>query len=316
MADFDTTPMTRFDNFDIYTTSYKKIGDHEIEVNVLVPKGVEPGKHPLLVKFHGGGLIYGTALYPDWFAAWFIPFIQRNKAIAVLPNYRLVPESNGDDILQDLADLWKWVLDGELVQFLSSKQVQAEPDFDRLLAAGDSAGGYMALQSGLTLKPGAIKAIVAQYPMTDYLRRDPLNAPKGMPVPPESTIDHHMASVKPGTLVSSARPPERAVLSFALAIYGRYVEFFGQGPHLWPMSAVEKATHLPPTYIVHGDSDTAVSVNDSIAFVDKAKRVLPEAEVRLQIREGADHGFDVELKERDAAWLQEDLKWVESKWLA
>jgi cephalosporin-C deacetylase-like acetyl esterase len=58
----DTTPATRFDSFNVYRTSYKKIGDHEIEVGILVPNGVKPGKSPLIVKFHGGGLV--STMYP------------------------------------------------------------------------------------------------------------------------------------------------------------------------------------------------------------------------------------------------------------
>jgi cephalosporin-C deacetylase-like acetyl esterase len=56
----DTTPATRFDSFHVYRTSYKKIGEHEIEVGILVPKDLKPGKHPLMVKFHGGGLVSST----------------------------------------------------------------------------------------------------------------------------------------------------------------------------------------------------------------------------------------------------------------
>lgn len=53
----DTTPETRFDSFHVHRTSYKQIGDHAIEVGILVPKDIEPGKHPVIVKFHGGGLV-------------------------------------------------------------------------------------------------------------------------------------------------------------------------------------------------------------------------------------------------------------------
>lgn len=52
-----TTAATRFDTFNFYQTSYKKIDNHKIEVDILVPKGISPGKHPLLVKWHGGGLV-------------------------------------------------------------------------------------------------------------------------------------------------------------------------------------------------------------------------------------------------------------------
>jgi cephalosporin-C deacetylase-like acetyl esterase len=60
----DTTPATRFDSFHVYRTSYKKIGDHEIEVGILVPKDLKPlDKHPVIVKFHGGGLVRGFLPY-------------------------------------------------------------------------------------------------------------------------------------------------------------------------------------------------------------------------------------------------------------
>jgi len=52
-----TTPATRFDSFNFYRTSYKKINEHEIEVNVLVSKGIKAGKHPVMVRWHGGGLV-------------------------------------------------------------------------------------------------------------------------------------------------------------------------------------------------------------------------------------------------------------------
>jgi cephalosporin-C deacetylase-like acetyl esterase len=58
----DTTPVTRFESFHVYRTCYKKIGDHEIEVGILVPKDLKPGKHPLMVKFHGGGLVSNSSV--------------------------------------------------------------------------------------------------------------------------------------------------------------------------------------------------------------------------------------------------------------
>lgn len=47
----------RFDNFHVYSTFYKKIRDHEVEVGILVPKNLRPGVHPVFVRFHGGGLV-------------------------------------------------------------------------------------------------------------------------------------------------------------------------------------------------------------------------------------------------------------------
>ncbi|KAL5408528.1 hypothetical protein PMIN06_001959 [Paraphaeosphaeria minitans] len=53
----DTTAATRFDTFSVYETHFKQIGDHKINVAILVPKDLKPGKVPLAVKFHGGGLV-------------------------------------------------------------------------------------------------------------------------------------------------------------------------------------------------------------------------------------------------------------------
>jgi acetyl esterase/lipase len=53
----DTTPETRFNTFHVHRTPYKTINSHTIEVGILVPKDLKPGKHPLIVKFHGGGLV-------------------------------------------------------------------------------------------------------------------------------------------------------------------------------------------------------------------------------------------------------------------
>jgi acetyl esterase/lipase len=59
---FYTTAATRFDSFNLYQTSYKKIGDHEIDVTILVPKDITPGTRPVFVRWHGGGLVSTTIL--------------------------------------------------------------------------------------------------------------------------------------------------------------------------------------------------------------------------------------------------------------
>ncbi|KAF2257688.1 alpha/beta-hydrolase [Lojkania enalia] len=307
---YHTTPATRFDSFNIYTTSYKKIHDHEIEVNIIVPKDIKAGKYPLIVQFHGGGLVTGTAMYPDWIAAWFIPFIHRNNAITILPNYRLIPEHTGHDILEDLNDLWKW-FNTSLTPYVASKEPSIILDFDHLLVTGDSAGGYMALQSAMTLPKSTIKAVLAKYPMTDILCGD-LDAIQDPP--PVSLIDEHMASVVPGTVVSCAVPPARGDLSTALRFYRRWQTFLGTGKELLPINRVEDATFFPPTYIMHGKDDTLVFCEDSQKFVRKLERVVPGVKVNLATWNGG-HGFDVGLYEDDLPGLGKGLKWVERVWL-
>lgn len=178
----------------------------------------------------------------------------------------------------------------------------------------------MAIQSGLTRPKGEIKAIIAQYPMVNYIRRttDP-QFMDGGEVPPSSYIDEHLATVKPGSVISSAVPTgsTRGMLSVALGAYARYNDYFGTGKHLWPITAIDDAKYLPPTYILHGKQDSIVVAVDSTDFVKKVEAILPDAEIKLDIRDGDyDHGFDVGIKEVDEEWLGKGLKWVEERWLA
>jgi acetyl esterase/lipase len=231
-----------------------------------------------------------------------------------------MPESNGHAIMCDLADFWKW-FDGELGAYVASIDSGIALDFGRLLVGGDSAGGLMAFQSGVMLPGGKIRAVLGQYPMSSFLRRgfEPVLF-DGSAAPGPEIIEEHLKCVKAGAVVSSAVPWDRVRLSWAMAAYGRWLEFYGTDEGLLPITAVEGITSFPPTFIVHGEQDSTVSVEDSRAFVEKLVEVLGEGfrrDVKLITVEG-EHGFDVVgegLKEEEVAWLRDGLRWVEEKWL-
>lgn len=204
---------------------------------------------------------------------------------------------------------------GGVTRYLQSRDIEIKLDYTRVMAAGDSAGGYLAIHSGLTQPMGTIKAILGCYPMTNYLRRKPQPFFMNEPSPPVSIIDEHMEHVKPGAIISGAPPRPRNRISYALSAYGRYTEFFGSGEHLWPISLLPLVKQLPSTIIVHGTEDTAVSVDDSRTFVMMAEEVLGEnADIVLVQREGEDHGFDMDATEEEE-WVKEVVKWVEEKWI-
>ncbi|KAH7392265.1 Alpha/Beta hydrolase protein [Phaeosphaeria sp. MPI-PUGE-AT-0046c] len=312
----DTTPATRLDSFHVHRTSYKRIGDHEIEVGILVPKELKNGKHPVMVKFHGGGLVTGDCLFTDWIAAFFVPFIHRTSSIVVLPNYRLIPEHTGADILADLSDFWKWFDSGSLSSYLASNhpELSLELDKEHVLVTGDSAGGYMALMSALTQPQGKFKAVLAQYPMTNYLRAEIADTFFGAPTPKPEIIQQHIDSIVPGTVLSSAVPPARFGLSWALAAYGKFLDYFDK-EKMWPIDKIEDVQAMPPTWIIHGGTDSAVDVKDSQEFVKKWTDREVRGEVKLSVLPGKDHGFDADVKESEEEWLKEGLGWVEERWL-
>jgi acetyl esterase/lipase len=221
----------------------------------------------------------------------------------VLPNYRLIPESNGADILEDLSDFWTWFKNKSVTTYLASKNQELDIEYEKLLVTGDSAGGYMALMSALTQPKSGIKAILAQYPMTQYMRLEPSPTFFGMPAPGPEVVEQHIANVTPGTVVSSAVPPARAGLSYSLAAYNNaYLKYFGPDEKMWPFGALADASEMPPTWIIHGDQDQAVSVGDSQAFVKRWTEKEVRGEVRLDVLPGMDHGFDIGLNE--GKWLE------------
>lgn len=67
-------------------------------------------------------------------------------SLLIAPDYRLLPEANGADILSDLEDFWQWLH----TDFLElTKDWSVLPDISRLACTGQSAGGYLAVQSAL-----------------------------------------------------------------------------------------------------------------------------------------------------------------------
>lgn len=48
---------SKLDNFDLIQTEYKHVQDHGIRTDVLVPQTAFRGKRPVIVRFHGGGLV-------------------------------------------------------------------------------------------------------------------------------------------------------------------------------------------------------------------------------------------------------------------
>jgi len=259
--------------------------------------------------------VTGDCLYPDWIASYFIPLIHRTSSITILPNYRLTPESPGSAILEDLSDFWKWFHSGAVSTFLSSQGHDLDLDFSRVLATGDSAGGYMALMSALTQPKGSINAVLAQYPMTSPLTCEPAATFFGMPAPGPEVAEQHISSMTSDAVISSVVPPARMALSYSLVAYGHYLKHFGDDAKLWPVGLIGEAKSMPPTWIVHGDADVAVDIGGSRKFAEVWEKGGVEGEVRMHVEGGANHGFDIATKESEAGWLREGLEWIEGCWL-
>lgn len=150
-----------FDPFHIPRSHYESDG-LPIEVDIIIPKkNPQRRVRPVLVRIHGGFLvsphrlepqaslndnyqITGSSLFPAWFSKWILDFAELHDAIIISPNYRLLPEVKGVDILRDMQNFWVWIRAGRPQQYLSSiGRSDVVLDMSQMLLVGESAGIYM-----------------------------------------------------------------------------------------------------------------------------------------------------------------------------
>ncbi|MCJ1360053.1 MAG: hypothetical protein MMC33_010056 [Icmadophila ericetorum] len=217
----------------------------------------------------------------------------------VSADYRLLPESSGMDMLEDIADVWKWVRNDLQAHLNSQTGSTMGIDLAKVAVLGDSSGGYCAVQSTLTQPAGSFK-LKGQCRVPQNLF--------GMPMLPAEMIDAHMEKVEPGTIVTSVTPMERVDLAVAMMQYARYLEFLGRDERLYPVKAVSKADNMPPTFTWHGTNDSVLPMGGSIRFVEAFKQKHPNTPVRLSLHPG-DHGFDGELT-LESEGFKEDFKFM------
>lgn len=91
---------------------FKTVGDHEIKIAILMPKGLQPGVHPVMYRLHGGFLVAGHGLHAPFWERWQARLAVEHGAIIVSPDFRLLPTPNGvEDQIEDVLDGWHWVTD-------------------------------------------------------------------------------------------------------------------------------------------------------------------------------------------------------------
>ncbi|KAI5457490.1 Alpha/Beta hydrolase protein [Mariannaea sp. PMI_226] len=329
MSQLPTAPdLSRFDQFEILRTTYKTVLDHDIAVYVLVPKQVisqpdEKERRPLLLRIHGGGWITASAIFPDWFPPWVLELAARHSAVIVTPDYRLLPEATMDDIVEDMEDFWNWVHD-KLPTFILEKTNGAVPvDTSRIMTAGDSAGGWLSLQLGLS-HPDEIRAVTAAYPVVDTKSTDftePRTKPiTDAPLVPVSVFDEHREKIRKGeipSIISADETLARLHLMHCFLQNGLLPEFFPpEKRHLHILDRLDDGARFPRggVLVSHGKDDTSVPVEGSTALLEKVRNVDPSLNFHLELQPG-DHGFDGS-SSIDDEWLSRGLKELVASWLS
>ena len=318
----ETTGLTlHLDAFNIKTVAYKHIREQPILVDVCVPSNVRPGSRPVSTRFHGGYLVYGSRNEPQLIPPRIVDHALENDMVLVSCDHRLLPESTGIEVLEDIEDFWSWIqlnLNGTVNTMTGGRN---SVDLQRILVSGESAGnsdsdafflaralelqrltftgGYLALQLALS-HPTEIRAIIAAYPMIDIRDRHFSEAyPKQMGSYPQ--FDSRIVKEHLATRPDGATPTTREISPLPIAIVqqGLYLRMLGTNPVLFPLerlaSEPESASKLPFLWLVHGTSDSEVPIEGSRKFVTKLLQQNPKARIRYQELEGIEHGFSSEV---------------------
>ncbi|KAF5133274.1 Tuliposide A-converting enzyme 1, chloroplastic [Metarhizium anisopliae] len=310
----------------VLQTPYKTIAHHEIRTDVLVPETPLSGKRPVIVRFHGGGLVMGDSLYLPFYPQWLTDLALAHGAIIISPNYRLLPEATTPQIFQDVADFWAYIHSPSLASLLASQSPPVEADLARVLVTGDSAGGLLCLSTALTY-PRDVRVAVATYPLVDpgapEFTTPRENPPLGQSVP-ESVYDDALAAAEGRPAESSVTSAARMDFMLAATQHGRLGGLYARG--LEGAAPAERRVYFPPealeaegvrlpvggVTILQGRDDSIVPVESVRRFVKRAREVVGDEGVRLAETDG-EHGFDVAL--RYDGWLKGELKRAVDAWL-
>ncbi|MCW3837609.1 alpha/beta hydrolase [Sphingomonas canadensis] len=192
--------------------AYREVRGWHGAIDLYVPEG--PGPHPVLIYFHGGGWRMGSkASAAQHAGAW----NAMGLAVAA-PAYRLAGAAPAPAAADDALAALEWVREHGTGHGL---------DAGRIVAAGHSAGGLLALATAYRAAdpPAAVVAWNAQCDLARY-REERLTA--GDPV----------------AWLEEADDPEGVALSLS------------------PLHAVRPG--LPPTLLVHSDRDPRAPYRDAV----------------------------------------------------
>jgi acetyl esterase/lipase len=275
---------------------YKRAGDTEIGATVWPTDYQYRGT---VLFLHGGALIWGARKDIE---PWFIDVFNRRGLSVVSVDYRLAPATKLPLIAQDVRDALLWVR-GEASESLTGGR-------GPIIAVGRSAGGYLALLSGLwPERPSLIVSLYGYGSVREswYTESDPFYSRQGAVSQREAV----------NSLQSDAVVTEAGEGRFAFYLYTRQ-----QG--LWPQAVTGLAIgdlgeycpverldrHYPATLLIHGTMDTDVPFESSQRMADRLRERGVASD--LELLQGTGHAFDKDIAEkRVAVTYQKIVEFIE-----
>lgn len=204
---------------------------NEVKIQYIRPEGA--GILPCVYYMHGGGMAYLSAFDPNY-RAWGRIIAAQGVAVAMVDFRNSLLPSSAPEIapfpagLNDCVSGLKWV-------HAHAAELQIDPD--RIILAGESGGGNLALATGLKLnRDGDISLIKGVYALCPYIAGQ-------WPHP-----DHPSSVENEGIFISIAN--NRLTLAYGIEAFER------KDPLAWPIFASEADLKgLPQTVISVNECD-------------------------------------------------------------
>lgn len=250
-----------------------------LTLDVVMPE--KPNGFGIVYMVSGGWVSGYSPNTPDYY----VPFLERGYTVFSV-RHGCQPKFIIPEITQDIH---------RAIRFIRHNAKQWNINPDKLGISGGSAGGHLSLTMGVHGTAGdpqakdpvdrqssAIQAIACLYPPTDFL-----NYGK----PGEDAVGIGILKNYKGAFGPESDSPE-----------GRQ----RLGREVSPIYFV--TNKLPPTFIIHGDQDTLVPMQQAETFVAKAREA--GAIAKLVVKPGAGHGWPDRQPDYQqfAAWFDEHLR--------
>lgn len=262
--------------------SYKNIEGCEIGVDVYV---ASHAPSPLLLMIHGGGFVFGSRR--DISKGKIDYFLNQGIHVATI-DYRLSPESDFSDTLDDVEDAIDWIK-------VHIKQTGLS--VTRLFVMGYSAGGFLAYHIGTLMdKPDGIIGMYGYANLTEPWCKEISSFYLS-----KTKVDYNTAASLIGSKPISSPPPFRFLYYLYLRQQGKWMNAVlkadaNDSDRLKALSPLYNMnTSYPKTLVIHGMLDQDVPYSASKAVVHKLETLGVPVQTILLENEG--HDFDTSLED-------------------
>ena len=219
----------------IPNVTYHVASNQENKLDLYVPRGAT-GPTPVLMYIHGGGWVGGTK---ESSVLRILPYLEMGWAVANI-EYRLGAVARAPAAVEDGLCALRWVI---------RNAGQYNLDTSRIVTTGNSAGGHLALTTGMI---PASAGLDRECPGSEELS--------------VAAIINWYGITEVGDLLAGPNTK-----SYAVEWMGSLENRFEIAERVSPMTYVRAG--LPPTLTIHGDADPTVPYQHAIALHEKLEEL-------------------------------------------